>query len=64
MKKQSRKSKKLSALRRKAGCVVGASLLAAGMSAPAADAVKPEQMYEGGTNAYACLLYTSDAADE
>lgn len=53
MKKQSRKSKKLSALRRKAGYVVGASLLAAGMSAPAADAVKPEQMYEGGTNAYA-----------
>ena len=53
MKKQSRKSKKLSALRRKAGYVVGASLLAAGVSAPAADAVKPEQMYEGGTNAYA-----------
>ena len=53
MKKQSRKSKKLSALRRKAGYVVGAALLAAGVSAPAADAVKPEQMYEGGTNAYA-----------
>jgi hypothetical protein len=53
MKKQSRKSKKLSALRRKAGYVVGASLLAAGVSVPAADAVKPEQMYEGGTNAYA-----------
>ena len=53
MKKQSRKLKKLSALRRKAGYVVGASLLAAGVSAPAADAVKPEQMYEGGTNAYA-----------
>ena len=53
MKKQSRKSKKLSALRRKAGYVVGASLLAAGVSAQAADAVKPEQMYEGGTNAYA-----------
>lgn len=53
MKKPSRKSKKLFALRRKAGYVVGASLLAAGVSAPAADAVKPEQMYEGGTNAYA-----------
>ena len=53
MKKQSRKLKKLSALRRKAGYVVGASLLAAGVSVPAADAVKPEQMYEGGTNAYA-----------
>ena len=52
MKKQSRKSKKLSALRRKAGYVVGASLLAAGMSASAADAVKPEKLYEGGTNTY------------
>src|SRR5664280_2804641 len=55
MKKPSRKSKKLSALRRKAGLgqyVVGASLLAAGVSAPAAGPVKPEQMYEGGTNTY------------
>ena len=55
MKKPSRKSKKLSALRRKAGLgryVVGASLLAAGVSVSAAGPVKPEQVYEGGTNSY------------
>jgi hypothetical protein len=52
MKKQSRKMKKLSALRRKAGYVVGASLLAAGVQSRAADGVKPEQLYEGGTNTY------------
>ncbi len=51
MKKQFRKSKKLSALRQ-AGYVVGASLLAAGAPSPAADAVKPEKLYEGGTNTY------------
>lgn len=49
MKKQSRKSKKFSALHRQAGYVVGASLLAAG--APAAG-VKPEQVYEGGADTY------------
>src|ERR1035437_7859751 len=52
MKKQFRTSKKLSVLRRKAGYVVGASLLTAGVSAPAADAVQQAQVYEGGTNAY------------
>jgi hypothetical protein len=52
MKKTFRKSKKLSTLRRQAGQAVGASLLAAGMHARAADVVTPEQMYEGGTNAY------------
>ena len=48
MKKHYRKSKKLSALRRKAGYVVGASLLAAGVQAQAAGTAKPEQVYEGG----------------
>lgn len=53
MKKQSRKLKKqLSRLRRKAGYVVGASLVAAGLRAQAADPVTPGQIYEGGTNAY------------
>jgi len=52
MKKPSRNYRKLSALRRKAGYVMGASLLAAGMSARAADKVTPEQLYEGGTNTY------------
>ena len=55
MKKQSRKSKKLSALRRKAGLgryVVGASIFATGMQLPAADTPHPEQMYEGGKDAY------------
>jgi hypothetical protein len=52
MKKPSRKFRKFLALRRKAGCVVGASLLAAGVQSRAADAVTPEQLYEGGTNTY------------
>jgi len=53
MKKQSRQSKKFSALRRQAGYVMGASCLAVGFSAQAADAViKPEQAYEGGKDAY------------
>lgn len=52
MKKNSRKLKKqLSGLRRKAGYVVGASLLAAAHSR-AADGVTPEQWFEGGTNTY------------
>jgi len=52
MKKKSRQSKKLSALRRRAGYVMGASFLAAGVQAQAADGITPEQMYEGGTNTY------------
>lgn len=53
MKNHSRKmKKKLSALRRKAGYVVGASLVAAGMRMQAADKVTPQQLYEGGTNTY------------
>jgi hypothetical protein len=52
MKKQSRKSKMPFALRRKAGYVVGASLFAAGVQAYAADAVKPLQLYDDGTNTY------------
>src|ERR1017187_1811037 len=52
MKKPSRKMKKqLSGLRRKAGYVVGASLLAAGVESRAAGGT-PAQMYEGGTNTY------------
>ena len=34
-------------------CVLGASLLAAGLSAHAADKVKPEDLYEGGKDGYA-----------
>ena len=56
MKKQSRKTKSLSALRRKTGLgryVMGVSLLAAGAQLQAADApLKPEQMYEGGKDTY------------
>ncbi len=52
MKKKSRKSKMPFALRRKAGYVVGASLFAAGVQAHAADAVKPLQLYDDGTNTY------------
>ena len=52
MKKTFRQSKKNSALRRRAGYVVGTSLLAAGLQAPAAGALKPEQVYEGGAEAY------------
>ena len=53
MKKIMRKSNKNSVLRRRAGYMVGTSLLAAGMQVPAAGALKPEQVYEGGAEAYA-----------
>ena len=46
---------KMAAARRKTGlgrCMVGVSLLAAAMQAHPADAVKPEQQFEGGTNSY------------
>jgi len=43
--------KKFSALRRKAGYVMGASLLATGLPGHAADKLTPEQSYEGGKEA-------------
>jgi hypothetical protein len=56
MKKKFKPSKKFRAARRPAALgryVVGASLLALGARAVAADAaLKPEQLYEGGTNTY------------
>ena len=56
MKKKFKKSKALRARQSRAGLgryLVGASLLALGAQAQAADAViKPEQAYEGGTNTY------------
>jgi hypothetical protein len=52
MKNHSRKmKKKFSGIRRKAGYVVGASLVAAGLPVHAADKVTPEQLYEGGAEA-------------
>jgi hypothetical protein len=55
MKIKARQLKKLRAARRKhrlGRSVVGASLLALGTHAGAADAVTPAQWYEGGTNSY------------
>lgn len=55
MKNKARKLKKLRAARRRhylGQSVVGASLLALGTHAIAADAVTPEQWFEGGTNTY------------
>lgn len=55
MKKPTRKLKKFFTLRRQARLgrtVVGASFLAVALHGRAADAVTPEQMYEGGTNTF------------
>jgi hypothetical protein len=62
MKNKSRKSKAHCALRQALRCIVGAWFIVLGAQARAGDALTPNQIFEGGTNAYSNWIEFSSGA--